>query len=532
MKRVRITHSLVFRLLALGLVTTVLGTTFSYFRIASFLREDLEQAVSAQQLNLAQYVARDVDASITDRGGYLVRLAAALPRELLARPEGLREWLRERQELQPLFSLGLMVADGQGHVLAAFPGEPGLPDKLPVTPAQWDLALAQELVIAKPQRGPLRGRPILPMSARVLDATGRPVAVLLGVAEISQDGFLQRMLQARSGFTGSLLLVSPADAMFVAATDATLALLPTPATGVNLLHDRAMTGWRGSGLTVNARGIEEIAAVVSVPSTGWFVVARLPTSEAFATISRVQSFIVSQRLVGVLFVLSLIGFIVVLMLRPLYRAAEQADRMTLGELPLAPLPLGRDDEVGHLTTAFNRLIVKLSENQVELQRLAHHDALTGLANRQLLTDRLEQALARAARQSTHLALLFMDLDGFKRINDALGHDAGDEALKQIAGRLSGVLRRSDTLARIGGDEFVLLAPDFAGDPRPQAQALAQKCIDIVGGALSLRDTEQRVGVSIGIALSDGSDSVEALMTAADKAMYLAKESGSSSRFSS
>jgi len=531
MKFARITHSLVFRLLALGLVTTVLGTTYSYFRIASFLREDLEQAVAAQQLNLAQYVARDVDAGITERGGYLVRLAAALPRELLGRPQGLKDWLREHQTLQPLFSLGLVVADPQGRVLATFPDAPGTLDKLPVTPAQWDQALVQDLVIAKPRLGPLRGLPILPMSARVLDAAGRPAAVLVGVAEISQEGFLQRLLQSRSGVTGSLLLISPADGVFVAATDASMALRPTPAPGVNRLHDKAMTGWRGSGLTVNALGVEEIAAIVSVPSTGWFVVARLPTAEAFAGVARVQAFIVSQRLVGVLFVLSLIGLIVVLMLRPLYRAAEQADRMTLGEVPLAPLPVGRDDEVGHLTTAFNRLIVKLSENQVELQRLAHHDALTGLPNRQLLADRLEQALARAGRHSTHLALLFMDLDGFKLINDEFGHDAGDEALKQIAERLSGVLRRSDTLARIGGDEFVLLAPDFVGDPRPQVQALAQKCIDVVGRVLTLRGTEQRVGVSIGIALSTGADTVESLLLAADKAMYRAKESGASCSFS-
>ena len=108
--------------------------------------------------------------------------------------------------------------------------------------------------------------------------------------------------------------------------------------------------------------------------------------------------------------------------------------------------------------------------------MAFHDALTGLPNRKLLVDRTVQALARANRQHTRVVLPFLDLDGFKVINDTHGHEAGDEALRQVAQRLSGLVRQGDTLARLGGDEFVLLAPDIAEPIEAPVQVLADKCL--------------------------------------------------------
>jgi len=369
---------------------------------------------------------------------------------------------------------------------------------------------------------------VLPIATPVRDATGTTRAVLIGVTALSAPGFLSFTDQDRIGRLGGLLLVSPRDQLFIASTKPEMVLKPTPKPGVNLLHDRAMQGYRGSGTTVNAFGVEEISAIASVPSTGWFVVARLPTEEALSVVSRTKRFIAVNSVLAVLVFLVVAGFGLYYVFRPLLQAAQQADRMTRGEAPLQPLTVARQDEVGHLTEAFNRLLAKLRTSQSEMAHMAHHDVLTGLPNRALLADRLTQALARSDRNKTRVALLCLDLDRFKPINDQLGHEAGDVALVEVTRRLGAVVRESDTLARIGGDEFVVLLADLDTDPKAaeaSAKAVAAKCLEAIAPPMLLKSQTRTMGASIGIAMGDGTVSPHALQLAADSAMYQAKHAG-------
>jgi diguanylate cyclase (GGDEF)-like protein/PAS domain S-box-containing protein len=159
-----------------------------------------------------------------------------------------------------------------------------------------------------------------------------------------------------------------------------------------------------------------------------------------------------------------------------------------------------------------------------LTHRALHDPLTGLANRVLLMDRLAHARAVQLRSGTLLALLFLDLDRFKHVNDTLGHDAGDQMLVEIGERLRSVLRPGDTAARIGGDEFILLCEGIAH--ADDASALAHRVQEIVAVPVPLDGTEVTVTASIGIAVVDaGTDSPEAILRDADAAMYRAKNRG-------
>ena len=159
-----------------------------------------------------------------------------------------------------------------------------------------------------------------------------------------------------------------------------------------------------------------------------------------------------------------------------------------------------------------------------LTHLAHHDGLTGLPNRLLFNDRLDQALERARRDKAHCALLFIDLDGFKLINDTLGHSMGDQLLGCIAGRLKENVRASDTAARLSGDEFVVIAEHIAHPEN--AALLADKLLKILAMPVLLDAAQVAVSASIGIAVypEDGEDR-DALLKAADVAMYSAKTRG-------
>jgi diguanylate cyclase (GGDEF)-like protein len=160
----------------------------------------------------------------------------------------------------------------------------------------------------------------------------------------------------------------------------------------------------------------------------------------------------------------------------------------------------------------------------ELERQATHDALTRLPNRALLFDRITHALQVRRRTGRELAVLFIDLDGFKRVNDVHGHQAGDELLITVAQRLCGVVREADTVSRLGGDEFVVLCEDL-DDGRRQV-VIAERIIAELERSIVLASGETaNVSASIGIAHAEDADSASDLIVRADRAMYAAKQAG-------
>jgi len=165
---------------------------------------------------------------------------------------------------------------------------------------------------------------------------------------------------------------------------------------------------------------------------------------------------------------------------------------------------------------------KLAEEKIA--HLAHYDFLTGLPNRALFFDNLENFISLAKRNHYKIAVLFLDLDGFKKVNDTLGHDAGDFLLQEVAKRLKVTIRSSDTVARVGGDEFIFVLNEIGADEN--AALMANKIIAVLSEPFSIKDQQCIVGGSIGISIyPDNSSITETVINQADHAMYLAKQSG-------
>ena len=178
--------------------------------------------------------------------------------------------------------------------------------------------------------------------------------------------------------------------------------------------------------------------------------------------------------------------------------------------------------VGYHVTASD--ITLRVEAEERFRHLAYHDTLTRLPNRRLLADRLEQAVRNAARYGHRVALLLIDLDGFKKVNDRHGHAAGDRVLEAVAARLREVVRDADTVARMGGDEFVVLLPEIG--ETDDAVTVADKIHATINDPISDGCHEHSVGSSIGISIfPDHGDSAMALLHRADHAMYHGKTSG-------
>ena len=160
----------------------------------------------------------------------------------------------------------------------------------------------------------------------------------------------------------------------------------------------------------------------------------------------------------------------------------------------------------------------------ELARLAFHDGLTGLANRALFSDRLEQALRRTARSGGDVAVVFLDLDGFKAVNDSLGHQAGDTLIREVATLLQAAVRTEDTLARLGGDEFAILV-EQAGPGAAEAVRISERILEALTAPIDLGGQRVSVSASLGIATGDAAATGGSLLRDADNAMYWAKGAG-------
>ncbi len=178
-----------------------------------------------------------------------------------------------------------------------------------------------------------------------------------------------------------------------------------------------------------------------------------------------------------------------------------------------------------INALLSNTIAKLQQAEEQVRCLAYYDTLTNLPNRRLLLNRLDQALAQAKRFNRSLAVMFLDLDNFKQINNSLGHDAGDQLLKEVASRLTSCVRADDTVSRQGGDEFVVVLPEIAHPAN--AARIAEKIVGSIRNPVKIVEKEFNVTTSIGICVYPFSckDDAQELMKKADIAMYAAKKSG-------
>jgi diguanylate cyclase (GGDEF)-like protein len=273
----------------------------------------------------------------------------------------------------------------------------------------------------------------------------------------------------------------------------------------------------------SADGIDRIAGFTMASRVPWLVYVGVPADVPLAGVRRR---LLDDVLVGALMLLA--GLVIAARVAkgiamPLRRLGEDAAAIGRGDLAhRSGVQVG--GEIGMLAATLNRMADSLEQRTAGLKHLAEYDALTGVPNRALFLDRLEQAIVRSTRSRKPMALLFLDIDRFKSVNDTLGHAGGDELLKGFARVLQTSVRASDTVARLGGDEFTVILELL--NERGDARALAQTIVSRTRELATLFDSSFKVSTSIGVALFDsGSTDAATLLRRADSALYEAKRLG-------
>ena len=335
--------------------------------VTRMLRSDLQSLLADQQASTVSYVASELNQALEDRIQSLERVARSIDRAMLKNPVALQQVLDRRPIYEDLFNSGVIAVGLDGVALADTPVVAGRRGTNYLSNEATRKSLEEgKTVIGRPLVGRVLKQALFNINTPIRDANGKVIGALFGVINLAKPNFLDRIGEHRYGKSGGYLVIAPQYRLFVTATDKSRVLQPLPPPGTNLLLDRRMQGFDGPGVAINSLGVEILSSAARIPVAGWFVIAMLPTEEAFAPIHDMQ-----QRIAWAAIVLTLIaGILSWWLLRnqlsPLVNAARQLNEMTAAGQSLNPLPGARQDEIGRLIGGFNELLEALGQREAQL----------------------------------------------------------------------------------------------------------------------------------------------------------------------
>jgi methyl-accepting chemotaxis protein len=203
-------------------------------------------------------------------------------------------------------------------------------------------------------------------AAPVTDENNDVNIIIAGIISLSQDNLFSHLYQTKIGETGGFLVFSPEDKIFIASNIPEMVLQPTPKEGINLLHDKVMKGFRGVGVTINAKSVKELTAISSVENTGWVVVVRIPVEEAYLPLKHLSRTLIVSQIVLFLAISTFIVLILLYILNPLKKASLAVRAMASGEREINKLPVKQNDEVGYLLDGLNNFVETIELRTKEL----------------------------------------------------------------------------------------------------------------------------------------------------------------------
>ena len=364
-------QSLRTRLVAGALCASVASIWIVTLIIGTYLRSDMELAISAQQYSTVSLIASGIHRSVNERSAIVENLAQRLGRLGAVDGASAQALLESQSGIDPLFNWGVVVTDADGVALASEPaGHKSVGARHGDLPFFAQLKTADKPVITPPTIGQRSGAPVIGIAMPIRTPEGRYVGAVIGVINLRESNFLDQISNAKYGRTGDFLVTDIESRSCIASSDKRRVMNVGPAAGVNPLYDRYLAGHEGSGVAVSSRGVEELSSSAKIGTTGWLMQSVLPTQEAFLVVRQMQ-----RRLLFSAVALTLCAGLVAWwwvrrQLKPLERSAVLLDEMRQGRRPRQPLPVERDDEIGKLAVAFNGLLKFIVDQEALLTRVA------------------------------------------------------------------------------------------------------------------------------------------------------------------
>ncbi len=520
------------KILAFALLVTLIPTGLTAWISYTQNRRALEEKISQELLSASAQTAREMDVWVKERL-YDLRVFASsyeVSENLTGKVGGSRTHNRLSDYLNSVrerFSdyEELIVLDPQGRIVASSTSKPR-PLRLPrnwsselsasnalVGDAFWDQSLAKGILL---------------VAVPVQRADGRIVGAL--AARLNLRGAEEGLRTFAPGTSGQVYLLGAGGTLIASSLASSPDLMRV--TLKPAIFERLM---QREGDVVSYAGVSNVDVLGSlkqVPRVGWAVLAEIPAEAAYQQVRRFRDLtlaIVAALLLGVTAIAYRLALLIV---RPLERLTKGAAEVAEGDLAV-DLPIATG-EVGDLTYVFNHMVGRLRQSRQELDavnetlreqneelgRLSASDSLTGLSNRRILTQRLSDEVLRSQRQNHTFTVLMLDVDHFKKYNDAHGHPAGDEVLKRVANILRNSTRAGDCTARYGGEEFAVLLSGKGAEPAVQlAERIRQRVAEEEFPA-------GKITISVGVAeFPHHGHTADAVISSADEALYEAKHEG-------
>jgi diguanylate cyclase (GGDEF)-like protein len=520
------------KILAFALVVTLIPSGFTAWVSYSQNRSALEEKISQELLSASAQTSREIDVWLKERL-YDLRVFASSYEvsEKLAGKAGaasartrLSDYLNSVRDRFSDYE-ELIVLDPAGQIVASSAAKPR-PLKLP---SDWSSELsATNALVGEAAWDRKLGKSILLVAVPVQRGDGRIIGAL--AARLNLRGAEEGLRAFAPGKSGRAYLVGSTGNLIVSSQVNSRDLMQV--TLRRPVFQRLLKK-EGSVVTYESvAGVDVLGSLKSVPRVGWAVLAEIPAEAAYDQVRRFRDMTLGIVAVLLLGVTAIAYRLALLIVRPLERLTRGAAEVAEGDLAV-DLPTATG-EVGDLTYVFNHMVGRLRqsrqeldavnemlrERNEELERLSASDSLTGLSNRRVLTQRLSEELLRSQRQNHTFSVLMLDVDHFKKYNDAHGHPAGDEVLKRVANILRTSTRAGDCTARYGGEEFAVLLSGKEGDAAVQLAERIRQRVEAEEFPVG------KITISAGIAeFPHHGHTAEAVISSADEALYEAKREG-------